>query len=261
MKLGLVGDTALVTAASSGLGKASATALASEGANVVICSRSESNLDAAAEDIREEATGDVVAVPADLTDPDDIQALVDATVDEFGGLDHLVTSAGGPPSGPFLETAERDWYEAYDLLVMSVVRTLTAAHPHLEESEKGTVTCVTSTSVEEPIEGLVLSNAVRRGVVGLVKTVARELAPDIRANVVMPGAHETPRISELVEAAVERGEYDTYDQGLEAWADPIPLGRVGQPEEFGDVVAFLASDRASFVTGASLPVDGGRLRS
>lgn len=260
MDLGLGGDTALVTAASSGLGKASASALASEGANLMICSRSEDRLEAAAEDVREDATGEVVAVPADITDPTDIEALVEATVDEFGSLDHVVTSAGGPPSGPFLETAERDWYEAYDLLVMSVVRTLTTAYPHLAESEKGTLTCVASTSVEEPIEGLVLSNAVRRGVVGIVKTVARELAPELRANVVLPGAHETPRISELVEAAVERGEYDTYDEGLEDWAEPIPLGRVGKPREFGDVVAFVASDRASFVNGVSLPVDGGRLR-
>lgn len=260
MDLGIDGDTALVTAASSGLGKASARALAAEGANVVICSRSTDDLEAAAEDVRETATGEVRAVPADITDPDDIDALVEATVDAFGGLDHLVTSAGGPPSGPFLETAERDWYEAYDLLVMSVVRALTTAYPHLEASEAGTLTCVASTSVEEPIEGLVLSNAVRRGVVGVVKTVARELAPAIRANVVLPGAHETPRIAELVEAAVDRGEYATYEEGLTAWAEPIPLGRVGQPEEFGDVVAFVASDRASFVNGATIPVDGGKLR-
>ena len=124
----------------------------------------------------------------------------------------------------------------------------------------GTVTCITSTSVSEPIEGLVLSNAVRRGVVGLAKTVAREWAPEVRANVVQPGAHETPRIEELVEASVERGEYDSYDEGLAAWSDDIPLGRVGDPGELGDVVAFLASDRASFVNGVSLPVDGGRLR-
>jgi len=259
MDLALDGDAALVTASSSGLGKASAAALAREGADVVLCSRSEDRLDAAAQDVREEAAGDVVTVPTDITDPDDVEAVVEATVDAFGGLDHVVTSAGGVPSGPFLETSERDWYEAYDLLVMSVVRTLEAAHEHLVDGG-GTVTCVTSTSVSEPIEGLVLSNAVRRGVVGLAKTVAREWAPAVRANVVQPGAHETPRIENLVEAAVERGEYDSYDEGLAAWSDDIPLGRVGDPAEFGDVVAFLASDRASFVNGVSLPVDGGRLR-
>jgi len=259
MDLTLDGDAALVTASSSGLGKASAAALAREGADVVLCSRSEDRLDAAAEDVRADAAGDVLTVPTDITDPDDVTAVVDATVEEFGGLDHVVTSAGGVPSGSFLDTDEQDWYDAYDLLVMSVVRTLDAAHEHLVDGG-GTVTCVTSTSVSEPIEGLVLSNAVRRGVVGLAKTVAREWAPEVRANVVQPGAHETPRIEELVEASVERGEYDSYDEGLAAWSDDIPLGRVGDPAEFGDVVAFLASDRASFVNGVSLPVDGGRLR-
>jgi NAD(P)-dependent dehydrogenase (short-subunit alcohol dehydrogenase family) len=258
MDLALDGDAALVTASSSGLGKASAAALAREGADVVLCSRSGDRLDAAAADVREDAAGEVVTVPTDITDPDDVEAVVEATVDAFGGLDHVVTSAGGVPSGPFLDTSERDWYEAYDMLVMSVVRTLEAAHEHLVDGG-GTVTCVTSTSVSEPIEGLVLSNAVRRGVVGLAKTVAREWAPEVRANVVQPGAHETPRIEELVDASVERGEYDSYDEGLAAWSDDIPLGRVGDPAEFGDVVAFLASDRASFVNGVSLPVDGGRL--
>jgi len=260
MDLALDGDAALVTASSSGLGKASAASLAREGADVVLCSRSEERLEAAAEDVRDGAAGDVRAVPADITDPDDVAAVVDATVDAFGGLDHVVTSAGGVPSGPFLETSEQDWYEAYDLLVMSVVRTLDAAHEHLAADGGGTVTCITSTSVSEPIEGLVLSNAVRRGVVGLAKTVAREWAPAVRANVVQPGAHETPRIEELVEASVERGEHDSYEAGLAAWSDDIPLDRVGDPAELGDVVAFLASDRASFVNGVSLPVDGGRLR-
>jgi 3-oxoacyl-[acyl-carrier protein] reductase len=259
MDLALDGDAALVTAASSGLGKASAAALAREGANVVVCSRSEERIEAAAEEIRTDATGRVRPVPADITDPDDVDAVVEATVEQFGGLDHLVTSAGGPPSGPFLETTERDWYEAYDLLVMSVVRTLWTAHLHLAAGT-GTVTCITSTSVSEPIEGLVLSNAVRRGVVGLVKTVAREWAPDVRANVVMPGPHETPRITDLVESAVERGEYDDYEDGLADWAADVPLDRIGDPEEFGKVVAFLASDRAGFVNGASVPVDGGRLQ-
>ena len=259
MDLELDGDAALVTAASSGLGKASAAALAREGANVAVCSRSESNLDAAVEDLRADAAGDVEGVVADITDPDDVKAVVRATVDAFGGLDHVVTSAGGPPSGSFLDTREREWYEAYDLLVMSVVRTLKAAHSHLADGG-GTVTCITSTSVEEPIEGLVLSNAVRRGVVGLAKTVAREWAPDVRANVVMPGTHETSRMSDLVEQGVERGEYGDYDEGMTEWTDDIPLGRAGDPEELGNMVAFLASERAGFVTGASVPVDGGTLR-
>jgi len=261
MDLGLDGETAIVTASSSGLGKGSATALAREGANVVIASRSPDALAAAAEDIRAVATGRVVPAQTDITVPDEIQALVEVTVEEFGGVDHLVTSAGGVPSGRFVDITEQEWYDAYDMLVMSVVRAVTAARPHLEASDAGTITAITSTSVREAIDGLVLSNAVRRGVIGLVKTLARELAPAVRANAVLPGSHETPRIEELVEAAVERGEAASYEEGLEDWAEGIPLGRMGQPSELGDTVAFLASDRASFVNGVSLPVDGGRLRS
>ncbi|WP_128476762.1 SDR family oxidoreductase [Halorussus pelagicus] len=261
MDLGLDGNSALVTASSSGLGRASAKALAAEGANVALCARGEEKLQDAKEEIDAAGDGDVVAVPTDITDPDEIEALVDATVSEFGGLDHVVTSAGGPPSGPFLETTERDWYEAYDLLVMSAVWVTKAAHPHLAESDAGTVVNVTSTSVREAIDGLVLSNAVRRAVIGLMKTQAREFAPEVRVNAVLPGAHETPRIQELVEASVERGEYDTYDEGLASWSDDIPLDRVGHPRELGDAVAFLSSERASFVNGVAMPVDGGRLRS
>jgi glucose 1-dehydrogenase/3-oxoacyl-[acyl-carrier protein] reductase len=261
MDLGLAGNSALVTASSSGLGRASAKALAEAGANVAICARGEEQLEDAKAEIVEAGDGDVVAVPTDITDPDEIEALVDATVEEFGGLDHVVTSAGGPPSGPFLDTTERDWYEAYDLLVMSVVWLTKAAHPHLVESDAGTVVNVTSTSVREAIDGLVLSNSVRRAVIGLMKTQAREWAPEVRVNAVLPGAHETPRIQELVEAAVERSEYDSYDEGLASWADDIPMDRVGDPRELGDAVAFLSSDRASFVNGVAMPVDGGRLRS
>ncbi|EFW93669.1 short-chain dehydrogenase/reductase SDR [Haladaptatus paucihalophilus DX253] len=261
MDLGLEGNTALVTASSSGLGLASAKALAREGANVVICARSEDGLASAEEEIADLGGGDVLAVPTDITDPDEIEALVEATVEEFGGLDHLVTSAGGPPSGPFLDTLERDWYAAYDLLVMSVVWLTKRAHPHLVESDAGTVVNITSTSVREAIDGLVLSNAVRRGVIGLMQTQAREFAPDVRVNAVLPGAHETPRIQDLVEAALERGEYDSYEEGLADWASDIPMGRVGDPMELGDTVAFLSSERASFVNGVALPIDGGRLRS
>ena len=257
MDLELDGNAALVTASSSGLGRASAKALAAEGANVAICARGEEKLEDAKAEIDAAGDGDVVAVPTDITDPDEIAALVDATVEEFGGLDHVITSAGGPPSGSFLDTTERDWYEAYDLLVMSAVRVTKAAHPHLVESDAGSIVNVTSTSVREAIDGLVLSNSVRRAVIGLMKTQAREWAPDVRANAVLPGAHETPRIQELVEASVERGEYDSYDDGMEDWSSGIPLECVGDPRELGDTVAFLSSNRASYINGVAVPVDGG----
>ncbi|PSQ17222.1 oxidoreductase [Halobacteriales archaeon QS_8_69_26] len=261
MDLRLDGNAALVTASSSGLGLASATALAREGANVTICGRTEERLGEAKAEIEAVATGDVMARQADVTDPDDVADLVETTVEAYGGLDHVVTSAGGVPPGPFMESTEKEWYGAYDTLVMSVVWTLWEAQPHLVESDAGTVTCITSTSVREAIDGLVLSNAVRRGVVGVVKTVAREFAPEVRANAVLPGAHETARIEELVEAALDRGEYDSYEEGLDDWASDVPLGRIGDPMELGDAVAFLSSDRASFVNGAAVSVDGGRLRS
>ena len=250
------GNVALVTASSSGLGKASATALAKEGVNVVINGRDEERLDAAKEEIEAVAEGEVVAYPADLTEPDAMKAMVDATVDEFGGLDHLVTSAGGPPSGAFLDTDDDDWYAAFDLLVMSVVRLARAAEPHLRESDAGTIVNITSRSVKEALDNLVLSNSVRMSVIGLEKTLSREFAPEIRANAVLPGPHETSRIQNLVDAAVERGDYDTYEEGLDDWAGN-PLQRIGDPMELGNTVAFLSSPKSGFINGTALPIDGG----
>jgi len=260
MDLDLNGSVALCTAATSGLGLASAESLAAEGANVVVCGRTESRLETARDRLEAAGPGDVHAVQADITDPDHAEALVEETVGTFGGLDHLVTSAGGPPSGSFLDTPTDAWYDAYDLLVMSVVRVTRAAHPHLVESDAGSIVNITSRSVREVIDDLVLSNAVRRAVIGLMQTQAREFAPDVRVNAVLPGAHETSRIEELIEDAVDRGEYDSYEAGYEDWGSDVPMGRIGEPRELGDVVAFLSSPRASFVTGAAVPVDGGSTR-
>ena len=261
MDLGLDGNAVLCTAASSGLGFASAEAFARDGADVAICGRDEERLEAAAEEIREAATGEVVTQPGDLTVEGDVEAMVERTVEEFGGMDHLVTSAGGPPSGPFLDMDDEDWQDAYDLLVMSVVRATRAAYPHLKEGDGGTIVNITSRSVQEVIDGLVLSNSVRRAVIGLMKTQAREFAPDVRVNAVLPGAHETSRIEELIEQSVERGEFDSYDEGRDDWSEGVPLERVGDPQELGEAVAWLSSDAASYVNGAALPVDGGSLRS
>ncbi|WP_302082111.1 SDR family oxidoreductase [Salinibaculum rarum] len=261
MDLELADSAVLCTAATSGLGLASATAFAREGADVAVCGRTTAHVDDARETLQAAGSGDVLAVEADITDPDHVAAFVEQTAEAFGGIDHVVTSAGGPPSGPFGEMADRDWYRAYDMLVMSVVWTLREAVPHLQESEAGTLVAITSRTVREVREGLLLSNAVRRAVVGLVKTVSREMAPDIRANAVLPGAHETARIEELIEAAVERGDVDDYDAGYRDWAEDVPLGRIGDPQELGDVVAFLSSPRASFVNGAALAIDGGSMRS
>ena len=261
MDLEFTDSAVLCTAATSGLGLASARAFAREGADVAVCGTTAAHIDDARETLRADGTGDVLAVRADITDPDHVAAFVEEAVEVFGGIDHVVTSAGGPPSGPFAETTDRDWYQAYDMLVMSVVWTLREALPHLRESAAGSVVAITSRTTREVSDGLVLSNAVRRGVVGLVKTVSREHAPDVRANTVLPGAHETGRIEDLIEAAVDRGEVADYEAGYEEWAADVPLGRIGDPGELGDVVAFLASPRASFVNGAALAVDGGSMRS
>ncbi|MFC4360373.1 SDR family oxidoreductase [Halobium salinum] len=256
MDLEIDGNVALVTASSSGLGKASARALAREGANVVINGRDEERLEEAAEEIRADATGEVVTQAGDLTDPDDVETLVERTVDEFGGLDHLVTSAGGPPSGAFLDTDDEDWQQAYELLVMSVVRLARAAEPHLKEGDGGTIVTITSRSVKEAIDSLVLSNSVRMGVIGLEKTLSKEFAPEVRSNAVLPGPHETSRIEDLVNQAVDRGEYDSYEEGLGDWATN-PLERIGDPMELGNTVAFLSSPKSGYINGTAIPIDGG----
>ncbi|MFP4626708.1 MAG: SDR family oxidoreductase [Natronomonas sp.] len=255
MDLEIDGNAALVTASSSGLGKASAKALAREGVNVVINGRDDNRLEEAREDVEAVATGEVLTRTGDLTVEADLTDLVETTVDAFGGLDHLVTSAGGPPSGPFLETSDEDWYEAYDLLVMSVVRLAREAQPYLADGE-GTIVNITSRSVKEALDNLVLSNSVRMSVIGLEKTLSKEFAPDIRANAVLPGPHETARIRELVDAAVERGEFDSYEHGLDAWSGN-PLERVGDPMELGNTVAYLCSPLSGFINGTAIPIDGG----
>lgn len=260
MDLQIDGNVALVTASSSGLGKASATALAREGANVVINGRTEEQLQTAKTEIEAVGTGNVRSIAGDITDSDDITALVEQTVEEFGRLDHLVTSAGGPPSGAFLETDDEDWQDAYELLVMSVVRLVREAEPHLRNDDGGTIVTITSRSVKEAIDSLVLSNSVRMGVIGLEKTLSTELAPEVRSNAVLPGSHETARIRDLVDQAVERGEYDSYEAGMDDWTSN-PLDRIGDPMELGNTVAFLSSPVSGYINGAAIPVDGGSTES
>lgn len=257
MSLNIENNVALITASSSGLGRASAEVLAREGANVVLNGRNESRLEESVTALNDLGDGDILGIPGDLTEKDDIENLVSMTVDEFGQLDHLVTSAGGPPSGPFLETSDEDWYHAFDLLVMSVVRLVRESTPHLRDSSDGTIVTITSRSVKEAIDSLVLSNSVRMSVIGLEKTLSKELAPDIRANAVLPGPHETSRTQDLVEQAVDRGEYNSYEEGIAARSEGIPLERIGEPQELGEVVAFLSSPRSSYLNGVAIPIDGG----
>lgn len=243
MDLGLAGDTALVTASSSGLGKAAAIALASQGTNVVINGRDPDRLAEARDEVESVAEGSVSACRGDLTDPSEIEHLVTSTVDTFGGIDHLVTSAGGPPRRRFFEATDEEWYEAFELLAMSVVRLVRASAPHLRSNGGGTVVNVTSISTREPIPTNVLSSTVRTVVVGLMKALSRELAPEVRANAVLPGVFDTPR------------REDPGDAGIDA--DAVPLVRLGEPLELGRTVAFLCSPRSGYITGATVPIDGG----
>lgn len=259
MDLGLADRSVLVLAGTSGLGLGAAEAFAAEGANVTVSSRTEANLDRATDHLEGVGDGRVRGLACDITDPHDIAATVEAVVDAEGALDHVVASTGSPPPGTLAELDDGDWYRSFDLLVMSLVWTVREAREHLAASDGGTFVAIASTSVRQPIGGIALSNVVRRGVTGLVKTAAGELAPAVRVNAVLPGPFETGRLEELMAAEVARGDAEDLEAAREGWIAPIPLERLGEPRELGDVIAVLSSDRAGFVTGACLPVDGGRL--
>jgi len=245
-----------VCAASKGLGRACAEALARDGVRVAICSRGGSALTATAAAIAA-AGGDVIAIEADVRRPDDITRAIATTVRTFGGLDILVTNTGGPPSGPFMSLGEPAWADAIDSLLLSVVRLCRGAIPHMQARGGGRIIHITSISVKQPIEGLVLSNALRGAVTGLAKTLAAELAPhNILVNCVAPGYTRTDRVIELAQQTAAREGIAPEDVERRTVAK-IPLGRMGEAAEFAAVVAFLASPAASYVTGTTIQVDGG----
>ena len=250
---------ALVCAASRGLGRASAEALARDGFQVAICARGAEALAETADAI-ERAGGEVLALPADVSRREDVERVIAATVARFGGLDVLVTNSGGPPSGRFLSFDDDTWKEAIDTLLLSVVRLCRAAVPQMQARGGGRIICITSISVKQPIEGLVLSNALRSAVTSLAKTLSIELAADnILVNCVAPGYTRTGRVVELSEqAAAREGTSAAAIEGRTI--AKIPLGRMGDPKEFGEAVAFLASPAASYISGVTIPVDGGWTR-
>jgi 3-oxoacyl-[acyl-carrier protein] reductase len=250
MDLGLGGRKALVTAASKGLGRACAESLAAEGAKVFISSRDEVAIAKTAKEIK--AAG---WFAADLGKPDDPENLVKKALAQLGELDVLVVNAGGPPPGNFQSTPIEMWEVAFNLTLMSAVRLIKIALPHLKRSDQGRIVCITSIAVRQPIPVLALSNSLRAAVTGLVKTLSRELAPDrITVNCLAPDAILTDRVRQL--AAAAGGD---LEEELKRRAAATPMGRFGDPADFGAACAFLCSRQAGYITGQTLGVDGGAL--
>jgi 3-oxoacyl-[acyl-carrier protein] reductase len=252
---------ALVCGASSGLGKAVATALAREGARVAVCARTAEKLEKAAEEIRRTTSAEVIPVAADVSKPADVKAAVSKTVAHFGTLEILVCNAGGPPFGHFQDLPEDAWQKAVELNLLSTVHLCRAAVPHMRQAGWGRIINVTSFAAKQPHEGLILSNTARAGVLGFAKSLANEMASSgILVNTVCPGAFETERHIALTEKRAAQ-EGITVEEANRKRAREIPVGRFGKPEEFGDLVAFLASERAGYITGTAIQIDGGVVRS
>ncbi len=260
MDLQLVNKVAIVTASSKGLGKAAARQFAREGARLVMCARSD-RLEKSATEIREETGVDVVTVRADVTVQEDVDRLVKLTLANFGQIDILVINAGGPPSGNFLDFKLKDWEAAANLTLMSAERLCYAFVPHMMEQGSGSIVAIESISVKQPLDNLILSNSLRMAVIGMLKSMANELGPKgIRINSINPTFTWTERVEQLMnDRAVKNGT--TLEQEIAKVKETIPLRRMGNVEEFGRTVAWLASPAASFIHGHALLFDGGAARS
>jgi 3-oxoacyl-[acyl-carrier protein] reductase len=260
MDLGLKNRVAMVGGASKGLGYAVARALAAEGASVSIASRESQAIERAAETISKETGARVLPVAADLSTAAAIERWHAETLKTFGGVDALFANTGGPPAGSSLDFDDKAWQGAFDLLLMSVVRSIRLVVPSLRARGGGSIVISTSSTVKEPIANLALSNVLRSGVTSLAKTLSIELAPDrIRVNTLIPGRIETDRLRYLDEVNAKRTHASVDDHRARMMAT-VPLGRYGTPDEFGRMGAFLLSDAASYITGSNVQVDGGLLK-
>ncbi len=265
MNLELENKVAVVLASSKGLGLACAKGFYSEGANVIICSRSEENLLAAKAEIESlnslSDNNKVIHMIVDLNKENEIKKLIDKTIVEFGRIDILVHNAGGPPSAPIEKITKEDWDTSIHLNLLSFVKITELVVPIMQKQRSGKILAITSVSVKQPLQNLVLSNTTRLGVVGFAKTLANEYAKDgILVNVICPGPNLTDRMKEIIKKmSLDMGKSENEVQ--KTWTDQIPLGRLGTPEEFANMVIFLASDRASYITGTVIQVDGGFVKS
>ena len=252
MELGLKNKVAFVGASSQGLGKSVALELATEGARVIICGRNKENLEHAKREIESQSSGEVLALAGDLSISDEREQIIKETLDVYSNVNILITNTGGPPAGKLEELKQDDWDKAYKTLLTSAVGLINGFLPGMKQKRWGRIISITSMAVKQPINNLILSNSVRASVVGLIKTLANELAIyNITVNNVMPGYTETERLKELIATT----------PSFASAKSEIPLGRFGTPEEFAAAVTFLASERASYITGVSLAVDGGWIKN
>ncbi len=261
MDLGLKGKNALVTASSKGIGKACAEVLASEGCNVMICSRNSENLIQVADELIRNYGTDVHWFKCDLRNPNDIEELVKETFNAFGSIDIVVNNCGGPPANYIFNFTENDWNNAYQEILLSVIKISNFVIDSMKKNNFGRIINITSVTVKQPIQRLVLSNSFRNAVVGYAKTLSNEVAPyGITVNNVAPGYTLTKRVYDLaVEQAKLAGK--SHEEILKSYTQDIPMGRLGKPEEIGNLVAFLASEKASYITGQTIFIDGGYIKS
>lgn len=257
MDLGLKGKVAIVAASSKGLGKAVASGLAQEGAHVAICARTDATVEATAEEIRAKTGVKVLARALDVTQQAQVEQFVQDVITEFGTVHILVNNAGGPPSKTFADTTLNDWRNGVELNLMSAIVFSKAVIPTMRQQHWGRIINITSIAVKQPVDGLILSNAVRAGVTGFAKTLSNELAAEnVLVNNVCPGYTATERVEALMQATADRKGISP-DEARQGVVAHIPMRRMGQPEEFANLVVFLASERASYITGTSIQIDGG----
>lgn len=261
MDLGLEGKVAFVAAASKGLGRAVAEELAAEGASLVLCARNAETLNLVSKQIAKTSGVPVLPVATDVSSAEEVARAVQSGIEKFGRIDILVTNAGGPPSGRFDDLSREMWENATRLTLHSVLELTRAVLPGMKERNWGRILNITSITVKQPVDNLMLSNSLRAAVTGFARTLANEVATHgITVNNILPGYTRTERVEELAKAAAEREGISAAEANAR-WEAEIPMGRLGEPGEFAALAAFLVSERASYITGTSIPVDGGWIRS